>query len=157
MTPEQQIRHDQIYDQRSILSEGTGLQHHVDHHDSLKAGGAGNDPDNLQIVKESLNLKKGAKTSGPAYEAARRDGINNGRLFRRMLALGLSREAQVEFIRHRTPKPLPKPSSTAKVVNTSTAPSFTSQMVPTPQIGTLQGGGHRVDLDPFTGASIMLP
>jgi len=114
LTPEQKVRHDQIYDQRSILSEGTGLQHHVDHDNPVKTGGAGNDPDNLQIVKGHLNLKKGAKTSGPEYEAAQRDGVNNGRLFRRMLALGLSREAQVEFIRHRTPKPLPKAESKPK-------------------------------------------
>ena len=53
------------------------------------------------------------------------------------------------------PKPptsTPKPSPYLNRVRTE------SLMVPTPGIGTLQGGGYRVDMDPMgTGASIMLP
>ena len=44
--------------------------------------------------------------------------------------------------------------------NPSTIDLFRNEimMVPVPGVGTLQGGGHRVNMDPLgTGASIMLP
>lgn len=52
-------------------------------------------------------------------------------------------------------KPKQKPSK--RVANTTTNSTLQINGVPVARIGTLQGGGYRVDLDPFSGASIMIP
>ena len=54
-------------------------------------------------------------------------------------------------------KKKPKRQSTAAAIESKTRQSLSISGVPVPQIGTMQGGGYRIDLDPFTGASIMIP
>ena len=49
-----------IYERSRMLSEMTGIQHHVDHIIPLSKGGL-HHPDNLQILTAEENLKKGAK------------------------------------------------------------------------------------------------
>lgn len=56
-----------------------------------------------------------------------------------------------------TQKTKPKRQSTNAVVESNTRTPLSISGVPVPQIGTLQGGGYRIELDPFSGASIMLP
>lgn len=54
-------------------------------------------------------------------------------------------------------KSKPKQKVTKGVANTTTNSTLQINGVPVARIGTLQGGGYRVDLDPFSGASIMIP
>ena len=56
-----------------------------------------------------------------------------------------------------TPKRKPKRKPTADIIESTTRPSLTIRNVPVPRVGTLQGGGYRIDLDPITGASMMIP
>ena len=58
LTPEEKIQIAKIYKEASNLSDRTGIRHHVDHIIPLSAGGI-HHPDNLQILTESDNLKKG--------------------------------------------------------------------------------------------------
>ena len=60
-------------------------------------------------------------------------------------------------VRKPTPKPKPKRKPTADIIESTTRPSLTIRNVPVPRVGTLQGGGYRIDLDPITGASMMIP
>jgi hypothetical protein len=54
-------------------------------------------------------------------------------------------------------KSKPKQKGSKGVANTTTNSTLQINGVPVARIGTLQGGGYRVDLDPFSGASIMIP
>jgi 5-methylcytosine-specific restriction endonuclease McrA len=49
-----------IYERSRMLTEMTGIQHHVDHIVPISKGGL-HHPDNLQILTAEENLKKGAK------------------------------------------------------------------------------------------------
>lgn len=49
-----------IYRRRKILSEVTGILHHVDHILPLSRGGL-HHPSNLQVIPALLNLRKGAR------------------------------------------------------------------------------------------------
>ena len=60
-------------------------------------------------------------------------------------------------VRKPTPKRKPKRKPTADIIESTTRPSLTIRNVPVPRVGTLQGGGYRIDLDPITGASMMIP
>ena len=59
--------------------------------------------------------------------------------------------------RQPTPRPKRKRKPTADIIESTTRPSLTIRNVPVPRVGTLQGGGYRIDLDPITGASMMIP
>ncbi len=54
-------------------------------------------------------------------------------------------------------KSKPKQKVSKGVATTTTNSTLQINGVPVARIGTLQGGGYRVDLDPFSGASIMIP
>lgn len=60
LTPDEKERIKQIYLECGIISEETGIQHHVDHIIPISKGGL-HHPDNLQILTAHENLSKGAK------------------------------------------------------------------------------------------------
>ncbi|AIX33131.1 hypothetical protein Syn7803C17_144 [Synechococcus phage ACG-2014f] len=60
LTPDEEERIRQIYQECGIMTEQTGVPHHVDHIVPISRGGL-HHPDNLQILTAHENQSKGAK------------------------------------------------------------------------------------------------
>ena len=60
LTPEEKLRIREIYIKCKMISESTGIPHHVDHIIPVVKGGL-HHPDNLQILTKFENLSKGSK------------------------------------------------------------------------------------------------
>ena len=60
LTETQQAQVKAIYELRKILTEQTGIEHHVDHHKPLSKGGK-HVPSNLWVIPAKDNLRKGAR------------------------------------------------------------------------------------------------
>lgn len=60
LTEEEKDRVYKFYQDAKILSEQTGIKHHVDHIIPLSSGGL-HHPDNLQILTKEENLQKGTR------------------------------------------------------------------------------------------------
>lgn len=58
LSPEELDKIYKIYERCRLISEATGIKHHVDHIMPLSKGGL-HHPDNLQILTAEENLKKG--------------------------------------------------------------------------------------------------
>ena len=98
LTPDQKQQFDQVYDDARLFTEATGIQHQVDHIQPIERGGIANDPNNLQIVEQLLNYQKGVSTSGPYFDAARQNGLENGAVLTRIRALNMDRAQMIEYI-----------------------------------------------------------
>ena len=98
LTSQQRAEFDQVYDDARLFSEATGIPHQVDHINPIERGGIANDPANLQIIEQRLNYEKGVSTSGPHFDAARRNGLENGAKLLRLRALGMERAQMLETI-----------------------------------------------------------
>lgn len=77
LSKNEQVRLYEIYAEAKRTTEQTGVQHHVDHIRPLAAGGT-HHPDNLQILKASENLSKGAYYKGKrkTYSKAEKKAAN---------------------------------------------------------------------------------
>lgn len=62
LTNEEQVRIEEIYRRRDVVSEWTGLTYEVDHIIPLARGGR-HHPDNLQLLTASENRRKGATSA----------------------------------------------------------------------------------------------
>ena len=60
LTEAQQLQVKAIYELRKKLTEVTGIEHHVDHHQPLSKGGT-HEPSNLWVIPWNENLSKGAR------------------------------------------------------------------------------------------------
>jgi len=60
LTPDEKLLIQEIYIKCKLISESTGIEHHVDHIIPISKGGL-HHPSNLQILTAFENLSKGAK------------------------------------------------------------------------------------------------
>ena len=60
LTPDEKLLIQELYIQCKLISESTGIEHHVDHIIPISKGGL-HHPSNLQILTAFENLSKGAK------------------------------------------------------------------------------------------------
>ena len=114
----------------------------VDHMNSLASGGIEH-PNNMRLQESRRNRSEGARKLTPQQKTAL------------MLADNTRDQISVQG-----PKTTPRQRQRV-LMNQGGSIRFYNpnpMMVPTPGIGTMQGGGHRIEMDPMgTGASIMIP
>jgi len=96
-TPEQRQRHQQLYDERDLISRATGQRYEVDHILPIKKGGISNDPDNEQIVLGSINGAARDATEGPLYEAKMENAKVTRELLNRLVAAQIPAIQQSEY------------------------------------------------------------